>query len=276
MKVSVTEGELEHMQMESLGNGDSADSDGLVTDNESETEEEEPVSKDVLVKSRRSRDSDLSFTSMRKGSSTNDLVRRLLQRVEGLENNLDACGEQVDAQAREIARLEDQLSTVYGEMHANKTAFVRREEVRGHKAAIVNLKAQESSNVRRLLEVTHKLAQATDRIEAMTLVNFIAPVAGHADCKKEVADLEGKVRAIECQIYLIKNRLGADLVKFGNVDLKSLADTYIFVKNTMPGDKMTFGYFYDMVAMLDSIMDGVCLAQSRSVHCGLGTVGAKE
>jgi len=45
-------------------------------------------------------------------------------------------------------------------------------------------------------------------------------------------------------------------VKFGNVDLKSLADTYVFGKTTMPGDKMTFGCYYDMVAMLDSLMDG--------------------
>jgi len=115
---------------------------------------------------------------------------------------------------------------------------------------------QEASNEHRLVEVTHELAQATDRIDAMALVKFNAPVAGAADCKKEVADLEGKVRAVEGQIYLIKNRLGADLVKFGNVDLKSLADTYVFVKTKMQGDKMTFGCFYDMVAMLDSIMDG--------------------
>jgi len=141
-------------------------------------------------------------------------------------------------------------------MRASKVSFVRKDEVRGHKAAIANLRVQEASNEHRLLEVTHKLAQATDRIEAMALVNFNAPVAGDADCKKEVADLEGKVRAIEGQIYLIKNRLGADLVKFGNVDLKLLADTYVFVKTMMPCDKMTFGCFYDMVAMLDSIMDG--------------------
>jgi len=90
----------------------------------------------------------------------------------------------------------------------------------------------------------------------MALVKFNPPVAGKSDCKRELADLEGKVRAVEGQIYLIKNRLGADLVKFGNVDLKSLADTYIFVKTKMPGDEMTFGCFYDMVAMLDSLMDG--------------------
>jgi len=89
----------------------------------------------------------------------------------------------------------------------------------------------------------------------MALVKFNAPVAGEADCKKEVADIEGKVRAVEGQIYLIKYRLGADLVKFGNVDLKSLADTSVFVKTKMPGDKMTFGCFYDMVAMLDYLMD---------------------
>jgi len=161
----------------------------------------------------------------------------------------------VDAQAREIARLESNLSAVNGEMRASKVYFVRKDEVWGHKAAIANLRVQEASNERRLLEVTHELAQATVRIEAMALVKFNAPVAGEADCKKEVADLEGKVRAVEGQIYLIKNRLGADLVKFGNVDLESLVDTYVFVKTKMPGDQMTFGCFYDMVAMLDSLMD---------------------
>jgi len=72
---------------------------------------------------------------------------------------------------------------------------------------------------------------------------------------EEIAYLKGKVKAVEGQIYLIKNRLGADLVKFGNIDLKSLAATYVFMKTTMSGDKMTFGCFYDMVAMLDSLMD---------------------
>jgi len=245
----------ERIQMESLGNGDSYESDGRVTDDDAETEDEEPVSKEVSVKSRRSRDSDLSFASTRKGGSTNDLVRRLLERVEGLAKNSSAFSEQVDAQAREIARLESHLSAVNGEMRASKVSFVRKDEVRGHKADIANLRVQEASNEHRLLEVTHNLAQATNRIEAMALVKFNAPVAVEADCKRELADLEGKVRAVEGKIYLIKNRLGADLVKFGNVDLKSLVDTYVFVKTKMPGDKMTFGCFYDMVAMLDSLMD---------------------
>jgi len=176
--------------MESLGNGESADIDGLVTDDdEAETEEEEPVSKDDSVQSRRSCDSDLSFASTRKGSTTNDLVRRLLQCVEGLEKNSGAFCKQVDAQAREIARLEAELSTVNGEMRESKATFIRKYEVRGHKVAIANLKLQEARHEHRLFEVTHKLAQATDRIEAMALVKFNAPVAGDAECKKEVAYL---------------------------------------------------------------------------------------
>ena len=76
-----------------------------MTDDDVETEDEEPVSKEDSVKSRHSRDSDLSFTSTRKGGSTNYLVRRLLQRVEGLEKNSSSFSEQVDAQARDMQDL---------------------------------------------------------------------------------------------------------------------------------------------------------------------------
>jgi len=75
------EGERERIQMESLGNGESYDIDDRVTNDEAETEDEELVLKGDSVKSCRSRDSDLSFASTRKGGSTNDLVRRLLQRL---------------------------------------------------------------------------------------------------------------------------------------------------------------------------------------------------
>ena len=54
---------------------------------------------------------------------------------------------------------------------------------------------------------------------------------------------------------MIKNRLVADLVKFGNFDLKSLADTYVWVQTTMPGDEMMYDCFYNLVALLESLMD---------------------
>ena len=138
----------------------------------------------------------------------------------------------------------------------SKNEIVRKEEVSGHKAVIASLKFQEARNANRLVAVINEVAKATDKIDAMELTSATAYVGGDAESKKEVAYLEGKVKAIESQIYLIKNRLGADLVKFGNVDLKSLADTYVFVKTTMPGDQMTFRCFYDMVVMLDSLMAG--------------------
>jgi len=149
----------ERIQMENLGDGDSYESNEKVTDDNTETEDEEPVSKEGSIKPRRSRDSDLSFGSMRKCGSTNELVRRLLEGVEGLENISSAFSEQVDSQAREITRLESDLSAVNGEMHASKVSFVRKDEVRGHKAAIANLRVQEASNEHRLLEVTHDLSQ---------------------------------------------------------------------------------------------------------------------
>ena len=46
----------------------------------------------------------------------------------------------------------------------------------------------------------------------MGLASATAHVGGDAKSKKEIAYLEGKVKAIEGQNYLIKNRPGADLV----------------------------------------------------------------
>jgi len=127
------------IQMESLGNGDADESDGIVTDEDVETEDEEPVSKEDSVQSRRFRESELSFTSTQKGGSTNDLVRRLLQHVEGLERNSNAFTEQVEGQAKEIARLELNLFVVNGEMHASKVSFVRKDRSGGTRLLLPSL-----------------------------------------------------------------------------------------------------------------------------------------
>jgi len=133
----------------------------------------------------------------------------------------------------------------------------------------------EAINECRLLEVTHELAQATGRIEAMALVKVNAPVAGAADFKKEVAYLEGKVRAVEGQIYLIKNRLGADLVKLGNVEVCTRTQlrhvpALLLIGRHHPSFLGRMGVTYMVELWI------ACLVQSRSVPCGLVTVVAKE
>jgi len=89
----------------------------------------------------------------------------------------------------------------------SKNVFMSREEVRGHKAVIASLKTQETRNVNRLVAVTNMLAKATDKIEVMELASVKALVGGDTESKKEVAYLEGKVKGVEGQIYLIKKRL---------------------------------------------------------------------
>jgi len=208
---------------------------------------------------RKDDESGLSFGT--RGGLSNADIMKLLMRVVALEKDSSTVRKQVKEQANAIAGLESMLidtkKLLLDNQLESKRSFVRRAEVRGHEMSITNLRFQEAHTTNALAAVSNDLLKATDQIKVMelALASGAAQVGGDALTKQEMEDLGAKVKSVEGQIYLIKNRLGADLVKFGNVDLKSLADTYVRVQTTMPGDTMTFGCFYDMVALLDSLMD---------------------
>ena len=147
--------------------------------------------------------------------------------------------------------------------------------MRNHEMSIANLRFQEEHTTSALAAVSNDLLKATEQIKCMetALASGAGQVGGGVSTRQEMSDLSAKVRGVEGQVYLIKNRLGADLVKFGNVDLKSLADTYVWVQTTMPGDEMTYGCFFDMVALLDSLMDS---DQDLDVYLKTGADSSKS
>jgi len=108
--------------------------------------------------------------------------------------------------------LSDGRQVIRDSQQKSKNEFIRKEDVRGHRVGIASLKSQEARNASRLISVTNELIKATDKIEAMELASVNAHVGDDAGSKKEIAYLEGKVKAVEGQIYLIQNSLGADLV----------------------------------------------------------------
>jgi hypothetical protein len=179
-------------------------------------------------------ESDLSFGT--RGGLSNDLLMKVLMRVVTLETESSTVLKQVKEQANEIAGLESLLSDAKKIILDNqlecKRSFVRKAEVRGHEMAIANLKFQEVHTTNALASVSNDLIKATDQIKVMelALASGAGQVGGGALTRQEMSDLGARVKGVEGQLYLIKNRLGADLVKFGNVDLKSLADTYVWVQ----------------------------------------------
>jgi hypothetical protein len=204
-------------------------------------------------------ESDLSFGT--RGVLSNDRFKQLMMRVETLETRSSSVLKLVDEQAKEINGLEYLVSeaqqVIRDTQRECQRSSMRKAAVLGYERDVAQLKSKEAQTTNALASVSHDLARATEQLKVMelALANGAGQVGGGAMERQEITDLGAKVKGVEGQIYLIKNRLGADLVKFGNVDLKSLADTYVWVQTTMPGDEMTYGCFYDLVALLDSLMD---------------------
>ena len=226
---------------------------------------------------RKDDESDLSFGT--RGGLSNADIMKLLMRVVAVEKESSTVKKQVTEQAHEIAGLESMLldtkKLLLDNQLESKRSFVRRAEVRGHEMSIANLRFQEEHTTSALAAVSNDLLKATEQIKCMetALASGAGQVGGGVSTRQEMSDLSAKVRGVEGQVYLIKNRLGADLVKFGNVDLKSLADTYVWVQTTMPGDEMTYGCFFDMVALLDSLMDS---DQDLDVYLKTGADSSKS
>ena len=222
-------------------------------------------------------ESDLSFGTQ--GGLSNDLIRKVLKRVVALEMKSITMIKQVKEQANEIAGLESLLAeakkTIRDNQLESKSSFARKAVVRGHEVSIANLKQQEAHTTSVVTAVSTEVSKANNQIKVMetALASGAGQVGGGVSTRQEMSDLSAKVRGVEGQVYLIKNRLGADLVKFGNVDLKSLADTYVWVQTTMPGDEMTYGCFFDLVALLDSLMDS---DQDLDVYLKTGADSSKS
>ena len=86
----------------------------------------------------------------------------------------------------------------------------------GYERDVAKLKSKEAHTTNALAAVSHDLARATEQLKVMELAiaNGAGQVGGGAMERQEITDLGAKVKGVEGQIYLIKNRLGADLVKF--------------------------------------------------------------
>ena len=64
-------------------------------------------------------------------------------------------------------------------------------------------------------------------------------------------EIQASMEAQKGEIYLIQNYLGADCINFGNVRLRSLADTNVFVKQNMTEAIILYGSYYNLVALMD-------------------------
>ena len=65
--------------------------------------------------------------------------------------------------------------------------------------------------------------------------------------------IRGDISSIEFKLELLESRVGAETLRFGNITLKSLIDVELFVNDHVPS--CSYGCFFDMVALLDSLRD---------------------
>ena len=86
--------------------------------------------------------------------------------------------------------------------------------MRGHEMSIANLRFQEAHTTNALAAVSNDLLKATDQIKVMelALASGAAQVGGDSLTKQEMENLGAKVKSVEGQINLIKNRLALILL----------------------------------------------------------------
>jgi len=116
----------------------------------------------------------------------------------------------------------------------------------------VNKKSRLLLGCAELLGTCQKLEDRDEELEMLKDDRSITVVEKDEASLEELKEALGKQ---EDEIYLLKNWLGSDCVKFGSVNLRSLADTFIFVNTKMTEVNTSFGCFFDLVALMDSVMD---------------------
>jgi len=116
----------------------------------------------------------------------------------------------------------------------------------------VNKKSRLLLGCAELLGTCQKLEDRVEELEMFKDDRDVTVVEKDEASLEELKEALGKQ---EDEIYLLKNRLGSDCVKFGSVNLRSLADTFIFVNTKMTEVNTLFGCFFDLVALMDSVMD---------------------
>jgi hypothetical protein len=68
-----------------------------------------------------------------------------------------------------------------------------------------------------------------------------------------ISAIESKLDVLKYQMTLMDSRIGQSFLKFGNITLKSYADTLFFVKDNICSN--SFGCFFDMVALMNSLRE---------------------
>ena len=216
------------------GNGEPYESDSV--------EEEDESDEDLSL------ESEVPVVVVRDTEPGNDALRLLVR-------NLELLNAKMVNQEAIIVSLKNQIGGIRTEVVEQLDTCIKRDswaDYRRDTYAFVNKKSRLLVGCAELLGTCKKLE---DRVEELEMLKN-APTDPVVD--KEAGAVEALKEALsrqEDEIYLLKNRLGSDCVKFGSVNLRSLADTYIFVNTEMTEANTSFGCFFDLVALMDSVMD---------------------
>ena len=122
-----------------------------------------------------------------------------------------------------------------------------------------NLKEQLSGVESITAEIETLITELSNEVNNLTTErDRLAPLVGSHQSASGLSDdaltqITADVPKFEYQLNLLEARIASEPLCFGDITLKSLADTYSFVTDNVPGH--TFCPFFDLVALMDTVTD---------------------
>ena len=166
--------------------------------------------------------------------------------VRVLVRNLDLLTARMEDQEAVIVSLRNQLGGLRTEVVEQLDTCIERENwVHYHRDTYAFVKNKKSRLLMGCAELLGTCQKLEDRVEELEMVkddHSVMVVEKKDDVVEEL--LKEALGKQEDEIFLLKNRLGSDCVKFGSVNLRSLEDTFIFVNTEMMEVNTSFGCFF--------------------------------
>ena len=175
------------------------------------------------------------------GERLGSLLRSMSQKMQAQQHTIHSLLLRVDAlddaklQAEEIYIRKDEWRRLYRE------DCLQYVSSKSHRLTGVE---QTLSQVGALRERVEDLEDFRDNGRAQNLG------AGQFDSSPETS-----FETLKADLVLMENRLGAESITFGDITLSSCADTLLFITDAMAPDIMSYSYNYDLMALLDAVVD---------------------
>jgi hypothetical protein len=199
--------------------------------------------------------------------------------LDGFEENLDEIYDKIEAtpsytQPNFNVLVHDAFTKQVPSLQAKFYADVGKSKVIQTLQAELNHLKLESDKYEKARETLYKdlkgLQQKVDDLAATATTNLHVPSTSGGDNDQlrrssfigpqeatgaigSTLDLNDKISEIKYQLTLMESRMGQEFLQFGNISLRSHADTCLFVNDNVKNN--SFGCFFDLVALMNAPRD---------------------